>query len=462
MSPGSVFISHRAEYGRVARDLKEAIQNTSQGRTEVFISEDIPRGEQWRRSIEEHLRHAESLFLIYGAPYEDWSWCFYEAGYFAAVDPKASDRHIYCVMRPEVEAPGPLSELQMVTGTEQLIKELMDIYERHSIEFDAVLLRSAVVRLEKCLFGKLREFEGFPRVHFSVREAEFGGKAEIPGGAVLSGEDSVLGDLFTINSSSVSWADIVAASNTAAGDQNFMSKWIDETTRIILAARKNQFISPQTVLIGRGGRRFRTVLDRARIQADGTFSCEFLAIDEVGGPTVGLSSQQLTLLTSIRMGFRFRGELIQRFPNDFDALSEADRQERIQEIPRIVENLTMESKTRGDINLDDFRAAFDDAESERMQKLTGYWRFVKEEMYRSLGLAADGKTVLGHGLLGADVDRFRTAFDALRLVNVEFLARCCARVSKMMMKSEQELSDNAKVLEKLLETLANAKLKAAA
>src|SRR5215467_13614457 len=82
MSPASIFISHRAEYGRVARDLKEAIQKTSEGRIEVFLSEDIPRGERWRPSIEEHLRDAQSLFLIYGAAYEDWSWCFYEAGYF--------------------------------------------------------------------------------------------------------------------------------------------------------------------------------------------------------------------------------------------------------------------------------------------------------------------------------------------------------------------------------------------
>jgi len=457
-----IFISHRAEYSRVARDLKEIIQNTSQGRVEVFISEDIPRGERWRRSIEEHLRDAESLFLIYGAPYEDWSWCFYEAGYFAAADPKASARHIYCVMRPEVEAPGPLSELQMVTDTEQLVNGLIDIYQRNSIKFDAVSLRSAVTRLERCLFGKLREFEGFPRVYLRVQDAEFGEKTEIPAGAVLSGEDSVLGDLFTISSPSVPWTDIVAVSNTAEGNQNFMSKWIDETTKIILAARKNQFVSPQTVLIGRGGRRFRTVLDRARIQADGTFCCEFLAIDEVGGPTVGLSSPQLTLLTSIRMGFRFRGELIQKFANDFETLSEEDRQERIQEIPRIVDNLTIESKTRGDIDLDDFRAAFDDVESERMQKLTSYWRFVKEEMYKSLGLSVDGKTVLGRGLLGPDVDRFRMAFDALRLLNIEFLARCCARVSKMMMKSDQELSENAKRLEKLLETLTKSRMKPAA
>jgi hypothetical protein len=67
MTPGTIFISHRAEYGRLVRELKKAIEQTSRGKIEVFISEDIPRGEMWRTSIEDHLQKSESLFLLYGA-----------------------------------------------------------------------------------------------------------------------------------------------------------------------------------------------------------------------------------------------------------------------------------------------------------------------------------------------------------------------------------------------------------
>ena len=76
MDLAPIFISHRSEYARVARELKKIIEDTSQGRLDVFISEDIPRSQNWRQAIEKHLREAQSLFLIYGAPYEDWSWCF--------------------------------------------------------------------------------------------------------------------------------------------------------------------------------------------------------------------------------------------------------------------------------------------------------------------------------------------------------------------------------------------------
>jgi hypothetical protein len=83
-------------------------------------------------------------------------------------------------------------------------------------------------------------------------------------------------------------------------------------------------------------------------------------------------------------------------------------------------------------------------------------------LYKSLGLAADGKTVIGPGLTGPDVARYRTAFNAMRLLNTEFLSRCCARVSQMMKKSEQELSDNAKALEDAVRALASPDLKSAA
>jgi TIR domain-containing protein len=461
MGPASTFISHRAEYGAIARGLKEVIETGAQQKIEVFISEDIARGKQWRQSIEEQLRKADSLFLIYGAPYEDWSWCFYEAGYFTALEPKSRARRIYCVTRPDVAPPGPLSHLQMVTTKDQLITELAALYRRSAIEPDAAGLRPLVTKLENRLFGQIREFEGYSRLYFRTTEADLAASQGLPANAFLTGDSVVLGDLFSIASPSIAWEDVLAVADTAEGNTNFMSKWIDETTKIILASRKNQLIAPQSVLIGRSGRRYRTLLYNARLQADGNFCCEFLVIDEVGGPAVGLTRQQLSLLTSIRMGFRFRSELVLKFPNDFDDLSEEERLARIRGIPRIIASLTTESETRGDINQNDFLEAFDTEEGERLRKLLNYWPLLHRELMRSLGLSPEGKPISDRGLMGANVDRYRTAFEALRLLNIEYLSRCCARVSKMMMKSESELKDNAKIIDQAVKTLKAPELKAA-
>jgi hypothetical protein len=60
------------------------------------------------------------------------------------------------------------------------------------------------------------------------------------------------------------------------------------------------------------------------------------------------------------------------------------------------------------------------------------------------------------------VERYRTAFNAMRLLNIEFLSRCCPPVSQMMKRSEQELSQNAKALEDAVRALADPDHKSAA
>jgi hypothetical protein len=452
----TIFISHRAEYAKLVRDLKRTIQLTSRGKIEVFISEDIPRGDRWREAIEDQLRRSESLFLVYGAPYEDWSWCFYEAGYFAALDPaNRTDRRICCILRPGVPAPGPLSNLQMVTDGDQLIAALIKLYDRLDVDYNAADLRAGVNRMSSSLFGQLAEFVGYPRIYLMASESDFRSAAKLPESTVLKGDQVSMNLVFGIGASTVDWAQVAAALETGKSEQEklFASKWIAETVSIVLAARDHRFQAPQTVLIGRGGRRFRFLLYSARIQGDGTYCCEFLVIDEVGGPAIGLPSQLLSLLTGIRMGFRFRFEFITRFDSDAQDFSEEERRARIQEIPQIISNLEVESETRGNFNLEDLLGAFDGLGQRRLRTLVNYWPIVRRELFGSLGLSADGTIVSDQGLRGPNMQRFSAAFEAARLINTEFLSRCCACVSGQMKTPDDELTRNADRLKALITAL---------
>jgi hypothetical protein len=219
----------------------------------------------------------------------------------------------------------------------------------------------------------------YPRLYFAANDASFGTLRDLPTGAVLKGDKVVLTQLFGIGRDTVPWNEIA---NAAAGErtpqeQLFFSKWVDETKRIILAARESRFIAPQTVLIVRGGLRFRFLLYQARIQGDGVYCCEFLVINEVGGPTLGLSQQQLALLTSIRLGFRFRYEFIRHFAKSGE-LSDADRRARIEEIPRIFDNVMAESVTRGNLTLQDLQGAFADDEECRDHSNLEAWERLRQ------------------------------------------------------------------------------------
>jgi hypothetical protein len=450
MTPGTIFVSHRAEYGGLVKELKKAIETTSRGQIRVFISEELRGAENWREAIKSRLTDAQSLFLVYGAPYEDWSWCFYETGFFAGIDAgQKNARRTYCISRPNVPPPGPLGELQMVTGIDGLLKDLIEIYDENKVDYNPVQLRQSIGEAGKRLFRQLDEFVSYPRVHFAVDDSEFGVAADMPAGAMLKGDKVLLTQLFGIGKDAVLWDEIARASDDRTPqEQLFFSKWVEETKRIVLAARRNRFKAPQTVLIGRAGLRVRFLPYQARIQGDGLYCCEFLVIDEVGGPALGLSQHLLALLTSLRLAFRFRYEFIKRFAQEPDRLSDADRRARIEEIPRIIGSLTSESESRGNITLEDLRGAFENEDdADRIGKLVSYWPFLQEQLYSGLGVAPDGKPVSDQGLIGPNLIKYRLAFDSLRVLNLEFLSLCCARVSRMMLRTPKELKKNAEVLE---------------
>jgi len=446
--PATIFISHRAEYASLVQQLKDAIETTSLPHINVVISEDLSGAEDWRAAIMSNLKEAKYLFLVYGAPYEDWSWCFYEAGYFAGTHPRAQQqRSIYCIARRNVDPPGPVSDLQMVTDEGRLTAGLIDIYRDNKVKHEPKKVRDSINQAAKGLFGKLEEFVTYPRVYFIARDADFGTQPDLPISAVFKGDTTVLTRLFGIGGDKVLWKDVAeAAADRTEQEAFFFSKWLDETKQIILAARQNRFIPPQTVLV-RGGQRVRFLLYVARTQGDGLYCCEFLVIDEVGGPMLGLPQQQLALLTSVRMGFRFRYEFIRRFDIPPTGLSAEQRRSWIRDIPRIIDSMLNESSARGNVTLEDLMGLFDEREANRIRTIVGYWQPLKEILYSTLGLSPDGKAVSDQGLIGPNLEKYRLVVDALRLINIEFLSRCCGRVSRDVTRSEDELQKNEQLID---------------
>ena len=303
----------------------------------------------------------------------------------------------------------------------------------------------------------------YPRVYFRTGDSDLAASEGIPADATLTTEDLVMRSLFGVDRTSVTWRELhalAAAPDRTAQERLLMAKWLDETGRAIRAAREKKFGAPQVVLMGRGGRRFRLLPYQAWNRDDGSFCCEFLVLDEVGGPALGVSTQLLALVTSIRLALRLRYEFLRQFSGDVATLSRAERQRWINDIPRILHNLTIESEARGNLMLDDLvSAGFDDYEAVRLRRLIGHWQTARQHLYRSLGLAPDGTVISDQGLIGAHVSRFKTSYEALKLINQELLSRCCAQVACLMQQPEDELLDNANVIERMVASLVGADLR---
>lgn len=457
MVPGAIFISHRSEYADLVKALKAVIQETAQGQISVFISEDIPKGDDWRAELEKSLQGAENLFLIYGAPYEDWSWCFYETGYFGAQPPcEGRERRIFCVKRKDIPVPSPLSHLQAIADETELVKVLIEIYRQNKIAFDAGDLRARVQSIGRKLFGKIAELRGYSRVLVSINNDDFGEAAGLPAKAIVESDTTTITELFGLATSSIQWGEIIKIAAELVGNEKiFFEKWLAETAKIIRAGHENSVVAPQTVLIARrGGKRYRLLLYHMRRQGNDVSVYEFLAVDEVGGPTVGLPAPVLSLITAIRMGFRFRYELIDKFADlDWEALSPNERQSNVGEFQTILQNLLAESDARGNVDVSErnFYSAFDRVSAPRMRRLIANWEPIYAELTQTLGILGSAK--ISKSVSAENTKRFCEALDALRFLNLEFLSRCCDSVAKTMSVPTDELDANAVKLDLLVKAI---------
>lgn len=111
----TVFLSHKSQHAPAAKDLTDALSILF-GKDEIFLAEEIKKGDDWRTNIDRALAEAKCFILLYVDPQLDWSWCFYEAGAFGNAGENPA-RPVFCLHPANVKPPSPLANLQTITAT---------------------------------------------------------------------------------------------------------------------------------------------------------------------------------------------------------------------------------------------------------------------------------------------------------------------------------------------------------
>jgi TIR domain len=106
-----MFLSHKTAFETQAEALRRALKEAAPG-ADIFKSEDIDKGQDWRDQIDHELEKAKCFILLYTDPELDWSWCFYEAGAFMSQGRKG--RPVFCLHPKTVDPPSPLANLQTI------------------------------------------------------------------------------------------------------------------------------------------------------------------------------------------------------------------------------------------------------------------------------------------------------------------------------------------------------------
>lgn len=108
-----VFLSHKHRDYEAAKKIREVLRLHSAGKIDVFMSEQIPKGDDWQEKIEEALYGADWFLLLFSGVDDDWSWCHQESGIFRGMTYPKRQRLV--VLHPSnVELPRPLHRYQAV------------------------------------------------------------------------------------------------------------------------------------------------------------------------------------------------------------------------------------------------------------------------------------------------------------------------------------------------------------
>jgi hypothetical protein len=158
-APTKVFVSHKSADSvladRIIRELKASMDDVG-----FFLSEEIPKGRDWRKKIEGELFSSSHLLLLYTDSSLDWSWCLYEAILFLENVPDSDDEHhfVYCIHAPGTTPPDPLNRFQTVASRDDDVSNWLSDFYRDTNQSKAFGSLEATA-------SKLVEFlkEGLPK-----------------------------------------------------------------------------------------------------------------------------------------------------------------------------------------------------------------------------------------------------------------------------------------------------------
>ena len=336
MDKFSIFLSHRSKDALVASSLRsilEGLDNTDTLR--VIVSENIPKGEDWRDSIETALTDADRFLLLYTDPSQNWNWCLYESGFFsgARLTCAQTAAKFITLHALDVEPPSPLSHWQTVKGDAQsvlqLLQELFCEPLRNGAKPIAPKLRdhedlkNAADRIANLIRPgpKPEWYSSFVRVVMTAPQIEaLRAQRRIPGEAAIESDDSSLALFNVKRGNGLTWARLGAAWQNR-DDEELLKLWRDGVSDAMHTALEGAASLPHLPLFySHDNRCYHSFLQRLDKMPDNSARgyivfTEFHTEDDPRPPgDTGVLTHMLTL------GRNFRWGVVEPFIQKFELL----------------------------------------------------------------------------------------------------------------------------------------------
>jgi hypothetical protein len=390
-----LFVSHVSSEAKIAAYLREMLDADFIGMVELFASSDVPSiqvGEKWLDAIRKGLDRAAAVLVLCSKASLHRPWVQFEIG--AAWYKGATIVPVcHSGMKP-ADLPLPLAALQGIElGTEHGLRKLNTTI--------ASILGMPRAPQPNDIAGRLARIAALERVQEPMQR--FGRYMDIiapaqldspalPARCTVESNSESLG-VFGLAEGATRWSDIEAAAREAA-DQ----RWLKQLQECIWLASCGRVFQPvQAVYHGKRGS-FQPHLAKREWQADGDVRYHVHLIETTVAPLAEVQNDFGLLATLLRLGLRFRFEVIQRSEKALAALPRkkpappAVLFEVVRACREALETIETDAMSRGAQNMDRVSVSelFDsDDDKETMASIQDEWDEERGRLYATEELALD-------------------------------------------------------------------------
>jgi hypothetical protein len=445
-----VFLSHKQKDYKAAEQIREVLRINSAGRINVFLSENIAKGDDWQDEIEKELHRSDWFLLLFAGQDDDWSWCHHEAGIFRGMMYPDADR-VVVFYPPNVALPDPLKKYQAVKceppradqpdDLDRFFKEIFGkppypghdpinpvfAYEAAGSRRDAA---NRIIQAIGCLVVEAMAPEYVMIVH--VPDVSQLGPVGFPEGTCIRRGSGAM-SLFELGDKGFAWREFLDRLEPDLQGGLSQSFWPAIYQACAKCVKSRRLVSTHTVLRSPlDGRHYMPVLSRVDITGDNSASFHVTFVQVAAGTQATVRDKSVArIFTALNLAHRFRWEIIDRYSdqNRLEAFIEHHARSTthggnganggsglgaVWEAIRLIET---ESLNRGVYDEDALPADFGPAEG-RVRAMFPLWHAKRAVLERA---AADG-----------DVATFARALTELNPVNVEFISLAAQRLSELV------------------------------
>lgn len=430
----NVFFSYKSEDEDSARAIVEELRAYAANRLNITIAAEFTEeivGARWHRAIRDAIQKAHWFILLMPDPAVKWDWCLFETGMFSGKMVSDKVNKLICLHHPAyTQLPPQISDFQAVSGepadveaflTNVFVKDdplpgmkAINPDIRNRLPRIAADIAGAVkprhIRLDRCILDRY--------VLIKVPNAEtLEGPQDLETSKILEIDEQTLG-IFGKVSAPTTWAELIE--NVAGQDSD--TRWLQEVAASLRkAATKNAFGPIQATFKGvNSGKLWRPLLHAVdRSEGDTIESFMLLFLEEIGtGLTHHIPVTTQALISTLRLTFRFRWEVINRYKKDMTV-------EKIQEFKDSIDRIETEGKSRGFINPDVLARSFrgDGISGDKIRAMFAEW-----ERYRN-----DERTgLLDVAIREQNVDEIMRILNKVAVMNSEFVIMAIERMESLL------------------------------